>query len=392
MIKWIGRGFAVLLVAGAIVFFGVLPGLVEKGQNPVVAHDPYPVSPEAQALHDSLIIGDLHADSLMWNRNLLQRGDRGQVDFPRLREGNVAVQVLTTVTKSPAGQNYDHNSTDARDNITLLAMAEMWPIKSWLNLTERGLYMADRLEGYAEKAPDQVHMILTKEDLDAVLEAHAGGSKVVGTLLGSEGGHVLEGEIENLDRIYDAGFRLMGLTHFFDNALGGSLHGEGNAGLTAFGRDVVSQMMDKHMVIDLAHASPQMAQDVLAMVADQNIPVIVSHSGIHSHCAVKRNFEDDLMRAIAATGGVIGIGYWEDVTCDATPKGIARAIKAGIGVVGVDHIALGSDFDGAVETHFDVAELAAVTQALMDEGLSDTDIAAVMGGNMMRVLGQILPQ
>ena len=128
------------------------------------------------------------------------------------------------------------------------------------------------------------------------------------------------------------------------------------------------------------------------MVADQNIPVIVSHSGIHSHCAVKRNFEDDLMRAIAATGGVIGIGYWEDVTCDATPQGIARAIKAGIGVVGIDHIALGSDFDGAVETQFDVSELAAVTQALMNEGLSDADIAAVMGGNMMRVLGQVLPQ
>ncbi|WP_368074497.1 dipeptidase [Celeribacter baekdonensis] len=335
MIKWIGRGIGLLLVVAAIVFFGILPGIVEKGQNPVVAHAPYPISPEAQALHDRLIIGDLHADSLMWNRNLLKRGDRGQVDVPRLREGNVAVQVLTTVTKSPAGQNYDHNSTDARDNITLLAMAEMWPIKSWFNLTERGLYMADRLNSYAEKAPDQVHMILTKGDLDAVLEAHAGGSKVVGTLLGSEGGHVLEGEIENLDRIYDAGFRLMGLTHFFDNALGGSLHGEGNAGLTPFGREVVSQMMDKHMILDLAHASPQMAQDVLAMVADRNIPVIVSHSGIHSHCAVKRNFEDDLMRAIATTGGVIGIGYWEDVTCDATPQGIARAIKAGIGAVGL---------------------------------------------------------
>ncbi|WP_353617579.1 hypothetical protein [Roseobacter sp. TSBP12] len=151
MIKWIGRGIGLLLIAAAIVFFGVLPGIVEKGQNPVVAHTPYAISPKAQALHDSLIIGDLHTDSLMWNRNLLKRGDRGQVDFPRLREGNVAVQVLTTVTKSPAGQNYDHNSTDARDNITLLAMAEMWPIKSWFDLTERGLYMAGRLEATPNK-------------------------------------------------------------------------------------------------------------------------------------------------------------------------------------------------------------------------------------------------
>lgn len=389
MLKWIGRIIAALIVIGAVVFFGVLPGIVEKGQNPVVAHAPYPISPEAQALHDRLVIGDLHADSLMWNRNLLKRGDRGQVDIPRLHEGNVAVQVFTTVTKSPAGQNYEHNSAEARDNITLLAVAELWPVKSWFDLTERGLYMADRLNGYAEKAPDQVRVIRSVSDLDAVLAARAEGAEVIGGILGAEGGHVLEGEIANLDRIYDAGFRLMGLTHFFDNALGGSLHGEEDHGLTDFGRAVVEGMVEKHMVIDLAHASPQMARDVLAMTDG---PVIVSHSGIHSHCPVKRNFPDDLMREIAATGGVIGIGYWQDVTCDASPQGIAKTIEAAIDVVGVDHVALGSDFDGAVETEFDTSELAALTQAMLDQGLSEVEITAVMGGNMMRVLRQVLPQ
>jgi Zn-dependent dipeptidase, microsomal dipeptidase homolog len=221
MLKWIGRIIAALIVIGAVVFFGVLPGIVEKGQNPVVAHAPYPISPEAQALHDRLVIGDLHADSLMWNRNLLKRGDRGQVDIPRLHEGNVAVQVFTTVTKSPAGQNYEHNSAEARDNITLLAVAELWPVKSWFDLTERGLYMADRLNGYAEKAPDQVRVIRSVSDLDAVLAARAEGAEVIGGILGAEGGHVLEGEIANLDRIYDAGFRLMGLTHFLTTLLAG---------------------------------------------------------------------------------------------------------------------------------------------------------------------------
>ncbi|PTQ71314.1 dipeptidase [Celeribacter persicus] len=389
MLKWIGRIIAALIVIAAVVFFGVLPGIVEKGQNPVVAHAPYPVSPEAQALHDRLVIGDLHADSLMWNRDLLKRGDRGQVDIPRLHEGNVAVQVFTTVTKSPAGQNYEHNSAEARDNITLLAVAELWPAKSWFDLTERGLYMADRLNGYAEKAPDQVRVIRSVSDLDAVLAARAEGAEVIGGILGAEGGHVLEGEIANLDRIYDAGFRLMGLTHFFDNALGGSLHGEEDHGLTDFGRAVVEGMVEKHMVIDLAHASPQMARDVLAMTDG---PVIVSHSGIHSHCPVKRNFPDDLMREIAATGGVIGIGYWQDVTCDASPQGIAKTIEAAIDVVGVDHVALGSDFDGAVETEFDTSELATLTQAMLDQGLSETEITAVMGDNMMRVLRQVLPQ
>ena len=181
----------------------------------------------------------------------------------------------------------------------------------------------------------------------------------------------------------------MGLTHFFNNALGGSLHGINPPGLTDFGRDVVEGMVEKHMIIDLAHASPRMARDVIAMT---DVPLIVSHSGIHSHCAVKRNFEDDLMQEIAATGGIIGIGYWEDVTCDSTPAGIAKAIVAAIDLVGVEHVALGSDYDGSVETQMDTSELAALTQALMDAGLSETDIRAVMGENMMRVFREILPE
>ncbi|WP_434288001.1 dipeptidase [Celeribacter sp. SCSIO 80788] len=389
MLKWIGRLIAVVLVIAAVVFFSIGPGIVEKGQNGYVAHAPYPISPEAQALHDRLVIGDLHADSLLWNRNLLERSNRGHVDFPRLREGNVAVQVFTAVTKSPAGQNYEENSAEARDNITLLSIVELWPVKSWSDLTERGLYMAKRMQRYEDKAPDQVRILRTKADLDAVLAARAAGQTLTGALLGSEGGHILEGDLANLDRLYAAGYRLMGLTHFFDNALGGSLHGEDNSGLTDFGRAVVEAMVDKHMVIDLAHASPRMAREVIAMT-DQ--PLILSHTGIHSHCEVKRNFEDDLMREIAATGGVIGIGYWEDVTCDASPAGVAKTIKAAIDLVGADHVALGSDYDGSVTVEFDTSELAALTQALMDEGLSETEITAVMGGNMVRVLRQVLPE
>ncbi|GAA3854070.1 dipeptidase [Celeribacter arenosi] len=388
MLKWIGRGAAIVVLVGAAVFFGVLPGLVEKGRNGVVEHDPYPVSDAARDLHARLVIGDWHADSLLWNRNLLQRGSRGHVDIPRLAEGNVAVQVFTTVTKSPAGQNYDENATDARDNITLLAIAQLWPLKAWTNLTERGLYMAERMSAYAAKSPETLRMITSAADLDRLLSDRAKGSKTVGAIMGAEGGHVLEGDIANLARLYDAGFRVIGLTHFFDNALGGSLHGEKGHGLTDFGRDVVGEMVARNMIIDLAHTSPQMARDVLEMT---DVPLIVSHTGLFSACPVKRNFPDDLMRAIAATGGVIGIGYWEDVTCDATPAGIARTIAAAVDVLGAEAVSLGSDFDGSVETGFDTSELAALTQALLDEGLSEDVIFAVMGGNMMRVLRATLP-
>jgi microsomal dipeptidase-like Zn-dependent dipeptidase len=147
-------------------------------------------------------------------------------------------------------------------------------------------------------------------------------------------------------------------------------------------------MVEKRMVIDLAHASPKMAGEVLDMV---EVPVVVSHTGIHSQCPTVRNFPDDLRRRVAEEGGVIGIGFWSEVTCDDTPAGIAAAIVAAIGVVGEDHVSLGSDFDGAVATRFDVSELAALTQALIDRGLSEPVIAKVMGGNMVRFLETALP-
>lgn len=385
----IGLGIIMALVAaGLAVFFLVVPGIVGADLNPVKEHEPYPVSEKAEELHKTLIIGDWHTDSLLWQRDLLEWGEWGQVDFPRLQAGNVAVQVFTTVTKSPKGQNYDENLADAQDQITLLAIAQMWPIRTWNNLTERALYQSEKLHGFAEEAPDVLRIIRTKTDLEEVLSARADGSKIVGAIMGAEGGHALAGDIANLDRLYDAGFRVIGLQHFFDNALGGSLHGVSNKGLTDFGREVVEKMLEKSIIIDLAHSSPAVAEDVLAMV---DVPVIVSHTGVHSHCEVKRNFEDALMKKIAAAGGVIGIGYWADVTCDDSPKGIAATIKAGISVLGADHVSLGSDFDGSVATSFDTSELAALTEALLQVGVSEADIAKVMGGNMMRILAEGLP-
>ncbi|EEX11163.1 renal dipeptidase family protein [Ruegeria lacuscaerulensis ITI-1157] len=120
-------------------------------------------------------------------------------------------------------------------------------------------------------------------------------------------------------------------------------------------------------------------------------PLIVSHGGLHGFCPVKRNYPDDVMKEIAATGGVIGMGYWADVTCgDITPAGIAKMIKAAIETVGEDHVALGSDYDGSVETAFDTSELAALTSALLDEGLTEAQIRKVMGENMVRVFRQQL--
>lgn len=384
--KFLGR-VGLLAIVGLAAFLAFAPGYVEAERNGINWQGPYPVSDDAAALHGTLTIGDWHADSLLWHRDLTERGQTGHVDIPRLLEGNVALQVFTAVTKSPAGQNYHENDAGARDNITLLAMGQLWPPRTWDSLVERALYQAERLHGFAE-ASDGVRVITSEAEMDALLDARSQGVQVVGGLLGIEGAHALEGDMANLDRLEAAGYRLIGLHHFFDNELGGSLHGVGDQGLTEFGRAVVAEIVARGMVLDLAHSSHQVARDVIAAT---DIPLIVSHTGLRSACDAHRNFPDDLMRDIVANGadqggGVIGIGYWADVTCDDSPDGVARVIMAAIDALGVDHVSLGSDYDGSVTVGFDTSELAALTDALLRAGASEAQVRAVMGGNMLRVL------
>jgi len=369
-----------VLLAGFLTF---APAMLEQQHNQVIAHKPWPVSANALALHNSLLVGDWHSDSLLWDRDLLQRSNYGHVDFPRLVEGNVAFQGLTAVTKSPSGQNYQSNSDQAADNITPLVMAQAWPMATWTSIFERALYQVERLQEFEKRAPKQVRIIRKASDIDHVLTLQASGQKIVGAIMGMEGAHPLEGRLENLNKLYDAGYRMIGLQHFFDNKLGGSLHGESNAGLTEFGKQAVQLAISKNMIIDVAHSSPATVLDVLALTQR---PLLLSHSGIYSHCPHKRNIPDALMKRIANNGGVVGIGYWNEAACDDTPAGIVKSIRAGITAIGVDHISLGSDYDGSVQTQFDTSELAALTHEMLQQNFSETEIRKVMGENMLRVM------
>jgi microsomal dipeptidase-like Zn-dependent dipeptidase len=144
------------------------------------------------------------------------------------------------------------------------------------------------------------------------------------------------------------------------------------------------------MIVDVAHSSHAAVAEILALAKR---PVVSSHGGVQATCKVNRNLTDDEVRGVARTGGVIGIGYWEGAICSTEPQAVAKAILHVRNLVGIDHVGLGSDYDGAVTTGFDVAKLAAVTQALMDAGLNETDIAKVMGGNVLRVIrAGIVPQ
>jgi len=321
-------------------------------------------------------------------RDLTQQYDYGHLDFPRMQQGNMALQMFTTVTKSPSGQNYDTNETDARDNITSLALMQRWPIATWTSLAERALFQADKLHQLAARSPDDLMLITSTTELETFLQRRESNPKLIGGLLGTEGSHALDGDLANIQRLFDRGFRMMSLQHFFDNKLGGSLHGTSGAGLTEFGREAVARMRELEIMIDVSHSSEAVVADTL-MISDR--PLLVSHTGFQGHCQSPRNISDELMLQIAEAGGLIAVGYWDGAICGNSPAIVAEAIAYGIDLVGEDHVALGSDFDGTVTTSFDGSEMAVVTQHLLNIGLSEEQIRKVMGGNMLRFLQANLP-
>jgi len=371
-----------LIGAAAIGFFGVAPGYVEGAMNQVDGKPLIKVSEEARALHKTLSIVDLHSDTLMWNRDLNDRAARGHMDLPRLQEGNVALQLFSSVSKTPKNQNYDGNGADS-DNITLLTIAQLQPMKTWNSLVERSLYHAHKRDVAVAGSERALLAVNTAAQLDNLLALRAKDPRPVGAMLTIEGLQNLEGKAANLDRLYAAGFRMAGLTHFFDNEVAGSMHGLKKGGLTPFGRDVVRRMEAKGMIVDIAHLSHAGVAEVLAMAKR---PVVSSHGGVQATCKVNRNLTDDEIRGVAKTGGIIGIGYWDAAICDTSPGAAARAMKHVRDLVGIQHVALGSDYDGATTVRFDASQLVQVTQALLDEGFTPDDIRAVMGGNALRVI------
>lgn len=373
----------VIMVAAA-AFFLLAPAMVERDMNKVEPVALKPVSPRIADLHSRLPVADLHADTLLWSRSLVGNVERGQVDLARLEAGNVALQIFSSVTKTPKNQNYDSNGADS-DNITLLAFAQLQPPRTWFSLLERSLWHSLKLHRAEAKSDGRLRVVRDSAGLTRLLADRRRGVKVTGALLSVEGLHNLEGDLKNLDSLHSTGFRMAGLVHFFDNELGGSMHGTGKGGLTPFGRQVVRRMEELGMIVDLAHASPAVVRDVLAMARR---PVVSSHGGVQATCRVNRNLSDEQIRGIAATGGVVGIGYWDAAVCGTGPEAIADAILHVKRVVGIDHVGLGSDFDGAVTTGFDTSKLAHLTQALADRGLTDEEIGKVMGGNVLRVLEQ----
>mgnify|MGYP006195946433 CR=1 FL=1 len=372
--------FLILLFVIYLIGINTVPQYVESQRNPVKLAAPYTVSPEAHALYDRLdFIADLHCDALLWGRNLNKRGDRGHVDFPRMREANVALEMFTIVSKSPAGQNMQSNSEDAFDNITPLTIAKGERPWNWFSLINRTLSQSEALADFVENEGEKAIFIRSKADLERLISARKSDKQVIGAMLGIEGGHALEASLENLEKVFAAGVRMIGPTHFFDNEFGGSAHGENGAGLSDFGKSAVQKMNELGIFIDLAHASPAIVEDVLNLTTK---PVMVSHTGVRAVLDSQRNLSDAQIRKIAANGGIIGIAFFDMAVGEPELPNIIASIKHVRDLVGVEYVALGSDYDGSVAVPFDITGLPLIVEGLMNAGFSEAEIRAVMGENV----------
>lgn len=381
------RWFFVLALLLAVLFLcaGWLFDTVDRLANR--AGSPAPVSDAVRALHDSLWIADFHNDALLWDRDLSERNQRGQVDIPRLLDGGVELAVFSSATRFHIASNY-RRTVPVGDVMTLAAIASGWPRKAWKDPFWRALEMSGELHAAAETSPERLRIVRTRADLQAVMRAQSDGDTLIGAVLLLEGMHPIHDRLELIDVLYGAGYRIFGITHMFDNGVGGSAHGWRKGGLTPFGRRAVARIDSLGGIIDLAHASPATIDDVLAITTR---PVVVSHTGIASACPGTRNIDDDVVRRIASRGGLIAIGFWDDAVCGDDAAAIARSIRRALEVAGETHVAIGSDFDGAVRVPFDAAHLSMLTAALVDGGLTAAQIRAVMGENQKRFLLEMLP-
>lgn len=391
---------------------------------------PGPAQPERlPSPHQRFFVADLHADTLLWERDLLRRGRWGHTDAPRLHEGGVDLQVFTVVTKTPLVRQAhgagaaDCVPSDGVNTTGLLSVLQLRPLRTWTDLRERALYQARRLEDAArrsrlEEGGVEVILVRTADDLARVVTA-AGAAKagrgpaVLGAVLGLEGANWIGGPEASdasiraeVRTLFAAGFRTFALTHRFNNALAGASEGCGEAAsLTWQGAVALEEAEVLGMVVDLAHLSPTALQQALGRLRH---PPLISHTGVRAHCpppgcTEARNLRDEDLVGVARLGGLIGIGFWPEAVGAGGRGAVVSAFARAADVLRAHgfgepwrHLAYGSDFDGAVSVPFDAAGLPSLTLAL-SEGQRDAlpvpraALARVVGDNACRLLATRLP-
>lgn len=307
-----------------------------------------------------MIVVDLHCDTILdlqeGRRRLGERSARGHIDLPRLREGGVDVQVFA-VYVAP-------------------------------RVAPRGPARAQELIAAFKAAvaahPDQIVQVTTVAGIE---QAQREGK--VAAVLSIENGDALGGEVRALDVFYQQGVRMLGLTWNPSNALGDGALGREHGGLTDLGRAVLQRMEALGIVVDVSHLSEAAFWDALRATRG---PVVASHSNasaLHPH---PRNLTDDQLRAVARRGGVVGVNFYPGFLGAAAMERVLDHIAHMVRVMGVDHVALGSDFDGISQAPAgleDVSRLPNLTAGLQARGYAVEQIRKIMGENALRVFREV---
>jgi len=372
--------------------------------------DSAPVSERARALHNRAIVVDTHDDTtqrLLHEKDfdIGTRDDDGSIDIPRMREGGLDALFfsiwLPGMVTGPAA-------------------------------VKGALEQIDRVREAVRLHPTDLVLATTVADIRRAAAAHK-----IAVLMGLEGGHMIDEDVGVLRTLAALGIRYMTLTHSLNTTWADSsgdkpVHG----GLTPLGRDVVRELNRLGVMVDISHVTDKTFFDALEVT---RAPVIASHSSARAIANSARNMTDDMLRALAKNGGVVMINYNagfiseefraaprpaefsariaaiekrcgmdEACTILQTQRANHEAMRAGvlppvtwekimehidhaIKVAGIDHVGLGSDFDGAVMPlgMEDVSKLPRITDALLKKGYSERDVAKVLGENLLRVMAQV---
>lgn len=330
------------------------------------------VSSEARELHERAFVIDMHTDSLivarMLGRDLSKRhrppaGFRPwmlHADVPRMKEGGIDAVFFGVVTHP-------------------------WPHGAYgraLRNLAYGKYVID-------KNKDSLALATSPGEIEAV-----NSSGRIAVLFGVEGMHMLGGRLERIEELYDLGVRYVTLAHFSSNKFAvTSASRRAGAGLNSLGSAAVEVMNALGMMIDLAHVHTGLISDVCRLTSQ---PVIVSHGATQALRPTFRNLSDEDIRNVAATGGVIGIIYASEWLGGHSGPVFLEAVVDHADhirdLVGIDHVALGSDWDGFIATPGgmrDVTDLPALTQLFLDRGYAPGEVEKVLGLNFMRVFREV---
>ncbi|QDT33517.1 dipeptidase [Thalassoglobus polymorphus] len=357
----------------ALMIFG--SGLMLNGSAGVAA-EPATVSPEVRKIHNEGMLFDGHND-LPWQIRKLASGSFEKLDIskpqpelhtdiPRLAKSGLKAQFWSVYVSG--------DTIDSNDSLL------------------RTLEQIDVVHNMYKKYPDHFEAASTTDDIQRIIK-----SGKIASMMGVEGGHSIEGSLQMLNKFYDDGVRYMTLTHNRSLDWAGSCNGDPDQGLSPFGEEVVREMNRLGMLVDLSHVSIQTMRDALQVT---KAPVIFSHSSARAICDHPRNVPDDILKLLPENGGVVMINFFptfivptEILKKDKNALGdlgiVVDHIEHVIKIAGIDHVGIGSDFDGVSKLPVgleDVSTYPAITEELVQRGYSAEEIHKILGGNIFRAL------